>query len=298
MEKSNKHGGIRLCPNCGANVGSFAGKCPECGHEFNDIDGNSSVAKLQQQLDELDAQRQSNGSLSGLGSRFSGALGADPITNRKIQLIKNFSVPNSKEDLIEFATLCMTQLADAGADTYTKEAWRAKTEQVAAKASALFPNDPDVKSILGQMKKKKGMPRAVLAAIIAVVLFGGLGLIAFLGVSGEKNEAKDIESYGIEMCGKIEALPTPDTDNYKDCFRKFNAIKWTNDTIRKWENGYRAFKEAQQSYKELLLSSYLEAGVPVAQIPQSLKEGSEIPDVASEEQEQEQEPFVGIKILE
>lgn len=283
--KSNKHGGIRLCPNCGANVGSFAGKCPECGHEFNDIDGNSSVAKLQQQLDELDAQRQSNGALSGIGSRVTGAFGADPITNRKIQLIKNFPIPNSKEDLIEFATLCMTQLADAAADPHSKEAWRAKTEQVAAKASALFPNDPDVKNILGQMKKKKGMSRGLLTAIIAVVFFGVIGFIAYLGVSSEKNEAKDIEAYGVEMCQKIEALPTPDTDNYKDCFRKYNAIKWTNDTIHKWENGYRAFKEAQNSYKELLLSSYLEAGVPVSQIPQSLKEGADLSDEESEDKE-------------
>lgn len=268
--KSSKYGAVRTCPNCGANIGSFAAKCPECGHEITDINANSSVKSLQKQLDEIDKESRN----SAIGSMLSSTFGIGKAVDRKIQLIENFAIPNTKEDLIEFAMLCESHLSGmtAGADQKVQLAWKKKAKQIIAKANLLFPSDKDVEVVIAKLKKTNSFFhsqtfKALTGALVCFLCLFLLFKVVFYYSSNVEDEANAYMEQKIEQ---INNLPTPTVDNYTECYRKLNAIIWTESTSSEWREPYKNFKTAQDSYRDLLLSAYKEAGVPDENIPKNL----------------------------
>jgi len=78
-EKEKKEAFGRKCPNCGAQVPPLTLKC-ECGYEFTKKEAVSSVQILSKKLEKCSDRR-------------------------KIETIKMFPVPNTKEDIIEFLSI-------------------------------------------------------------------------------------------------------------------------------------------------------------------------------------------------
>ena len=262
--KTNKVGTMRTCPNCGANIGSFAAICPECGHEISGVKGNSSVHELQKQLNEVSKLSDNWGSVKS-------ALMSDKIASKKAEIIENFPIPNTKDDFIEFATLCMTKLqAGAGASGIVEEAWRKKSKQIIEKGKILFKNDADVAKIMSELevdgqKAGKNKKKQLLIALSCIFI---PFIIPLLAIAFSEDE----EGYANELIEQIDKLPTPTAENYLDCYRKFHKIQWTKDTDYKWEEPYNAFNESRGAYSELLLSAYRKAGVPENEIPRDLLE--------------------------
>lgn len=263
--KTNKVGTMRTCPNCGANIGSFAAICPECGHEISGVEGNSSVHKLQKQLTEV-------GKLSDNWGSVKSALMSDKIDSKKAEIIENFPIPNTKDDFIEFATLCMTKLqAGALASGIEEEAWRKKSKQIIEKAKILFKNDADVAKIVSELEvdgRKAGKNRKKQLLIGLSGIFIPIIILSLLAVVFDEDE----EGYANDLIEQIDMLPTPTAENYLDCYRKFHKIQWTKDTDYKWEEPYNAYNESRGAYSELLLSAYRKAGVPENEIPRDLLE--------------------------
>lgn len=186
--KSEKYGDVRKCPACGAMVESFMAKCPECGYEFTNVEGNNTVQKLLKSLDEID--REGN---SVSVSTISKMSGNDKVTTRKVQLIQNFPIPNTKEDIIEMLTLCQGNCNPNSyviqSDVKIANAWRSKTKQIIAKARLILKDDPDIQPLILDaekvLKKKKWSPiKKVIVGIVAfvaiiIVLFIVLLVVAF-----------------------------------------------------------------------------------------------------------------------
>ena len=124
--QSNKIGGTTMrCPACGALYIVGTAACPECGYAFSGIQATRSSEKLYQTLLEFNENNKvsvkSEEKPSGgiIGSYFN-AMGLDKsamkkmynlgddgesdIARRKMDVIKDFPVPNSREDLIDFLT--------------------------------------------------------------------------------------------------------------------------------------------------------------------------------------------------
>lgn len=115
-------GVIYKCPHCGETLNSFAGVCPACGYELRGKQATDSAKKFYDDLcrKQTVAQRDS--------------------------LIRNFPVPNAKEDIIEFMILSSSNiLGEDENDIY--EAWIAKFEQSYQKALILFGKDDDFAEI-------------------------------------------------------------------------------------------------------------------------------------------------------
>lgn len=261
-----KHGTMRTCPNCGASIGSFSGKCPECGYIFSNVSGNSTVKELQRELAKI---RKTNS--SALGSYF----GIDNKTERLVTLIKNFPIPNSKEDFIEFITLCLTNISydnvnslSQGSDDKIRNAWKAKSKQIITKAKLLFPDDKDVQAAISELNSQKNRlskrTKIGIFAAIYLVLFVTLS-IWYLGKESDDEEAK-IE----EISHQIDALPNPTPENYTECYREYSAIQWPFNP-EKYDAEYKAFCAKQAQYKELLYFAYKKAEVPDSVIPSNLK---------------------------
>ena len=212
--KSEKYGDVRKCPACGAIVPSMAAKCPECGYEFTNVEANSSTRLLMQKIDEIQAQyaeltaNVDNKDESAIRTR--GYQVKHQLNDRTAQLIQNFPIPNTREDLIEFLTLCIgNSKADSvmldGNDPVTP-AWRKKLQQVIAKVKVALPNDQQAQELIDEYegKRENSKKKGKKIAIGIVVLFVIALLIAFLVPKemSPKEQVKALSEQVVEMVNK------------------------------------------------------------------------------------------------
>lgn len=117
-------GETHRCPNCGQVLQSFMINCPACGNELRGTRISNSIREFAQRLLQVETD------------------------NEKISLIRNFPIPNTKEDIFEFMILAssnlVTESSQAGdIQKEVSKAWGVKIEQGYQKASLLFGNDED-----------------------------------------------------------------------------------------------------------------------------------------------------------
>lgn len=209
--KSEKYGDVRKCPACGAIVPSMAAKCPECGYEFTNVEANSSTRLLMQKIDEIQAQyAELTANVDNSTIRTRGYQVKRQLNDRTAQLIQNFPIPNTREDLIEFLTLCIgNSKADSimldGNDPVTP-AWRKKLQQVIAKVKVALPNDQQAQELIEEYEgkrensKKKGKKIAIGIVVLIVVAC----LIALLVPKemSPKEQVKALSEQVVEMVNK------------------------------------------------------------------------------------------------
>ena len=193
-------GKIHKCPNCGEIINGFVLNCPSCNYEIRDRDNNS-IKDFSKKIYELELRRKEKkkGVMGKLMNGFGyGAL--DEVDKQIISLIKTYSVPNTKEDYLEFITMAcsnidesvygvLTRNPDMAANERQKAinaAWKSKVKQVYQKACLSYGNDPDFESIrilykekIGDMKKAKRNQSLTIIIILAFVFLGIAGLLAF-----------------------------------------------------------------------------------------------------------------------
>lgn len=114
--KVRYEGEVRICPQCKAAINSFVSVCPCCGHEIRGSKAVSSVMELARKLEDAKSEEQ------------------------RASLIRNFPVPNTKEDILEFMIMASSNI-DARRDNTTTDAWQAKLEQSYQKATLLLEGE-------------------------------------------------------------------------------------------------------------------------------------------------------------
>jgi hypothetical protein len=138
-QKSNKYGEVKKCPACGAIVESYTTQCAACGLEYRNDQPNPSIQQLFYLLMQVEDQK--------------GTLDIFTYNSlyKKVQIIKNFPIPISKENIIEFLvqalplTKCGKFWEMQPGDREIANAWKAKCEQVILKAKfALKDDDPEL----------------------------------------------------------------------------------------------------------------------------------------------------------
>ena len=148
VRKTVYDGSIHKCPNCGAGLASFVKNCPECGYELRGSDGVESV------------------------SNFAQRYAAVSSNDKKVDLIRTFAIPNTKEDILEFVILASSNIdttaytrdeviVSGGASQQdVSDAWMAKFEQAYQKATILLSDSPELKRIEKLYEDKKSMLEA------------------------------------------------------------------------------------------------------------------------------------------
>lgn len=150
---------------------SFQVACPSCGHEFRDALASNAIKEFSRKLDEIESKSKS---ISKKGS-IAKAFGAKNNTEELLlNHIRNFNVPNTKEDVFEFMILASSNIntsvvaacnsSDAGANGVKEfnamkarnDAWISKVEQVYQKASLFFGTDADFVRIQNIYDKTMG----------------------------------------------------------------------------------------------------------------------------------------------
>lgn len=121
-------GKVAKCPQCGEVLNSFVSTCPSCGYEIRGRERVSVVHELSLKIEKTNDDK------------------------KKDELIRNFYIPNTKEDIYEFFILAVSNI---NADDYCIEAWSAKLDQAYQKAKLAFGNKAEFEQIEQMYVKAK-----------------------------------------------------------------------------------------------------------------------------------------------
>lgn len=183
-------GELHKCPNCGELLKSFTTVCPTCAYELRSLHTNSPVEALAKKVEMASS------------------------LDDKIELIANFYIPNTKEDIYDFFILAVSNLEDKWYDT--DDAWRAKLEQAYHKAKLSFGNTPEfeyLEKLYNRTRKEVTKREKGIAAIfrrnkvasITALLIGGGVLMLVIGIILLSAGAPD-ENFGTSWGGLMFAI--------------------------------------------------------------------------------------------
>jgi len=178
---SNKVGDVRKCPACGAIADVSSARCTDCGHNFSNVEANSSIQKLFEMLDKVESTRKEEADekeksfSSSMGELFSGGAAmkmmsrtslGDNTDKRKKEIIKNFPIPTTKDDMLEFLALAVPnakkqKIGMFDANPTPKKihnefaiVWHAKCEQIIMKAKFSMKDDKKTLEEIGEYAKE------------------------------------------------------------------------------------------------------------------------------------------------
>ena len=118
QRKMTFEGEVHKCPQCGEVIDSFTAVCPSCGYELRGASTTNAVKEFAAKLDNVTTEYQ------------------------KENIIRNFPIPNTKEDIFEFMILASSNI-DERPNKEVFNAWIAKFEQCYQKAKLSFKQDSD-----------------------------------------------------------------------------------------------------------------------------------------------------------
>ena len=129
--KTVYEGEIHKCPKCGETLNSFVSVCTSCGYELRSKQDEGSVREFAEKIERAENDEQ------------------------RIRMIRNFAIPNTKEDILEFVILASTNISSEYTSEETAAAWMVKMEQCRHKADLLLSSDSDYGKIIGLYEKTK-----------------------------------------------------------------------------------------------------------------------------------------------
>jgi hypothetical protein len=241
---TEKVGNIRKCPACGAEIGSFQARCPSCGHELNDLQVSSTIKDFGSKLDKLDKSIGWSKESSGLKKFgwvvlniytvcipllvrtlrrvfFPVALKLNKEEQEKKNLIENFIVPNSREDIMEFVFFSSHKAESAMQDAGTSlssvatagmwaNLWINKCKQVCERAGVALSEDKSTTALINNlveksqtiMAKAKKKALVTIAAVPAVLIVLAIAIIIpVVGVGTRLPDPVRIASENVQFLG-------------------------------------------------------------------------------------------------
>lgn len=188
QRESVYEGTVFKCPNCGDIMDAHELICDTCGYERRGSKATSSVSELAAKLKELESKRPPKKVGNIFANAFTGGQ-ISTIDQQIVSLIKNFAIPNTKEDILEFVVLAAANIDmkvyGLNGQQYQNfnperreisDAWLAKFEQAYQKAQLMLGGSQEffnIHNLYNEKKKEiKKMKRQVPTLVISIV--GGI----------------------------------------------------------------------------------------------------------------------------
>lgn len=109
LSKQKKEAFGRVCPSCGAQVQAMTLRC-DCGYEFTKAKAVSSVNLLYDKLNSVTLTEAEEKTVKkATTAEEQDMLRKNMLTEKKISIISTYPVPNSKEDLLEFLSISVSE---------------------------------------------------------------------------------------------------------------------------------------------------------------------------------------------
>lgn len=150
QRKQEYAGKLYKCPHCGEVLKSFELNCPACGYELRGARASNAVREFALKLEAIESRREYE-KPRGLFAAAEAQQRVSKTDEQKISLIKSFSVPNTKEDMLEFMILATSSMNMRAYDSTNTDisksekevtaAWFSKVQQVYEKAKRSYYTD-------------------------------------------------------------------------------------------------------------------------------------------------------------
>ncbi|MBX9703128.1 MAG: hypothetical protein K2X39_03145 [Silvanigrellaceae bacterium] len=195
LKKNITSGEIAKCPSCGSFFSGLSAICKDCGYEFKNTKASDSITAFSKKLDEIEEKRKVNPYES---KELSANIGCVTVLMwiclypflipyniiiflinkakppkwsntdlRKEEMIISFPVPSNKEDIMQFAQLCLSKITHISFLVYFEEegkylskwnaVWKTKALQIYKKAETALVEDLDTLDKLKIDLIKKGV---------------------------------------------------------------------------------------------------------------------------------------------
>lgn len=237
-------GKVYKCPNCGEVLKSFVVNCPSCGMELRGVRATGAVREFALKLEAIEARREYT-KPKGFFSKLDEKNEISRTDKQKISLIQSFSVPNTKEDMLEFMILATSNVNLKTYDSFNtdvsksekaiSDAWIAKIKQVYDKARRSYGNSDDFFEIQElydecnieiKHSKKTGLKKWILLfgwiPLVFIIAFTVVFLMAPGAAEKEQARLEAIEKTAIEALEAGEykkALLNADSLDYSPSIR-------------------------------------------------------------------------------
>lgn len=263
-------GKIYKCPNCGEVLKSFTRTCPACGFELRGAKATSAVKEFALKLEAIESRREYEPSMDSLSK----------TDEQKISLIKNFSVPNTTEDMLEFMILATSNvnidIYNAHKQSYLSKAeksvsnaWASKIEQVYNKSKVSHGEEEIFQQIQSlydgfNSKVRKSKKVGTVSNIISkyrmhIILFGLLAtLFVVLSVQVPDDGRKEIARLeAIEQ----EVTQALENGEYKRALLTAKGLEYTGSPASAKSLGLGSYNDVVRQWditRELLIDKILE----------------------------------------
>lgn len=181
-ERSNptqKQGVINKCPNCGGPLKAFASRCDLCGHELAGVSASRVVTDLVQKFNDIEAALAASG--------MSGSKLEKELIARKARVIRDFPIPNAREDLQSLIYFIHPKIQDNIKPDPNAEDWRVKFTEVLNLAKNAYKGDARTRQEFEEIERSLNVSlsgvlhtRAKRSPFMAL----GVGTVAVLCVLG------------------------------------------------------------------------------------------------------------------
>lgn len=250
-ENNRRHqeytGKIFKCPNCGEILNAFMLVCPVCGFEIRGAKSSSGISEFVSRLQAIEAQRETpkKKRTNNNGSEIS------KTDKQKINLIRSFPIPNTKEDLLEFLILALSNINEKPSGDIEKEmsnAWRTKFEQAYSKAKVSLKGTSDFQEIQSlyeqkmekiiRAKQKDNTESWIIVVVLWAILLGGLFGLFFIDNRKIKSENERLEIIvdDIYECIEQEKYDLARINTAKLVFLAATNTSAGEEAVEHWEN--------------------------------------------------------------
>lgn len=244
-------GKIYKCPNCGEILKSFSRNCPTCGFELRGVKSTGAVREFALKMEAIELKRVNE--RKGLFGWLQKTDNISGIDEQKISLIQSFSVPNTKEDMLEFMILATSNVnynvyrVDYTSKRIAKEkavndAWVTKIKQVYEKAKVSYGNEADFQQIetiyntcMSEIQTTRRKSIMKYAAIICIpIAFLTILLVVLIITLPARNKKEQARLEKVEQ----EARTALDNKEYKKALLIAEGLDYTassNEANRQWD---------------------------------------------------------------
>jgi hypothetical protein len=157
-------GKLHKCKNCGEILDSFSPNCPTCGCEIRDIDSSDAVREFLSSLKHASNDKE------------------------KIDIVRNFPIPNTKEDVWEFMIIVSSNVG-SNTNRALSKAWETKIEQAYQKAQLILKDEAEFSRAqklcstvrMKLMKERQGQQLRSVQEVISQITPSLAGLFVTMG---------------------------------------------------------------------------------------------------------------------
>ncbi len=206
--KTIYEGDVHKCPVCGEIVNSFTAICPACKHELRLNQSSGSIKLLIEKLNKISAkeyveEKQTASLLKRvIGRDFKSDSGIRAEEEKrkifekekeKYNLIINFVVANTKEDVLEFLLLANSNRKLNSESPKIRNAWEQKIKQVLLQAEISLSNDQDFikikENLLTEQSKLRTQKLIKLAMYVIGIIIIAASILIFALNTADADDA-------------------------------------------------------------------------------------------------------------